>query len=46
MLLRLDPDKDAIALLSLPRDLKVNIPGYGVAKFNEAYTVGGPEHDA
>ncbi len=40
ILLRVDPDKDAIALLSIPRDLKVNIPGYGVAKFNEAYTVG------
>ena len=29
MLLRVDPDKDAIALLSIPRDLKVNIPGVG-----------------
>jgi LCP family protein required for cell wall assembly len=43
MLLRLDPDNDAIALLSLPRDLKVNIPGYGVGKLNDAYAVGGPE---
>jgi len=43
MLLRLDPDNDAIALLSLPRDLKVNIPGHGVGKLNDAYTVGGPE---
>jgi polyisoprenyl-teichoic acid--peptidoglycan teichoic acid transferase len=42
MLLRVDPDNDAIALLSLPRDLKVNIPGYGVSKLNDAYTVGGP----
>ncbi len=40
ILLRVDPDKDLIALLSIPRDLKVNIPGYGVAKFNEAYSVG------
>ena len=31
------------ALMSLPRDLKVEIPGYGVAKNNEAYTVGGPQ---
>ena len=29
ILLRVDPDKDAIALLSIPRDLKVNIPGDG-----------------
>ena len=43
MLLRLDPDREAIALFSLPRDLKVEIPGYGVAKLNEAYTAGGPE---
>ena len=42
MLLRLDPDNDAIALLSLPRDLRVNIPGYGVGKLNDAYFVGGP----
>ena len=27
ILLRVDPDKHAIALLSIPRDLKVNIPG-------------------
>jgi polyisoprenyl-teichoic acid--peptidoglycan teichoic acid transferase len=43
MLLRIDPDQDAIALLSLPRDLRVNIPGYGVGKLNDAYTVGGPK---
>jgi polyisoprenyl-teichoic acid--peptidoglycan teichoic acid transferase len=43
MLLRIDPDNDAIALLSLPRDLRVNIPGRGIAKLNEAYTLGGPE---
>jgi LCP family protein required for cell wall assembly len=43
MLLRLDPDNDAIALLSLPRDLQVNIPGYGVGKLNDAYFAGGPE---
>jgi LCP family protein required for cell wall assembly len=43
ILLRVDPDKDRIALLSIPRDLKVNIPGVGVAKFNEAYSDGGPD---
>ena len=41
ILLRVDPDKDRIALLSIPRDLKVNIPGVGLAKFNEAYAAGG-----
>ncbi len=43
ILLRVDPDQNAIRLLSIPRDLKVNIKGVGVAKFNEAYTVGGPK---
>ena len=43
MLLRLDPDRDAIALLSLPRDLKVSIPGVGVSKLNDAYSYGGPK---
>jgi LCP family protein required for cell wall assembly len=43
MLLRLDPDQSRIALMSIPRDLKVNIPGYGINKFNAAYTFGGPK---
>ncbi|HWO15192.1 MAG TPA: LCP family protein [Solirubrobacterales bacterium] len=43
MLLRLDPDNDAIALMSIPRDLKVEIPGYGTDKFNAAYAYGGPK---
>ena len=43
MLLRLDPDRNAIALMSIPRDLKVEIPGVGTDKFNAAYTYGGPK---
>jgi LCP family protein required for cell wall assembly len=43
MLLRLDPNRDAIALLSLPRDLKVQIPGVGTDKLNAAYSLGGPK---
>ena len=43
MLLRLDPDQSRIAMMSIPRDLKVNIPGYGINKFNAAYTFGGPK---
>jgi LCP family protein required for cell wall assembly len=42
MLLRLDPEQNAIAVLSIPRDLKVEIPGFGTEKFNAAYTDGGP----
>jgi polyisoprenyl-teichoic acid--peptidoglycan teichoic acid transferase len=41
MLVRLDPKKEATALMSLPRDLKVRIPGHGVSKLNEAYSEGG-----
>jgi LCP family protein required for cell wall assembly len=41
MLVRLNPDKTVTTALSIPRDLKVQIPGRGVAKFNEAYSDGG-----
>ncbi|MGA1212507.1 MAG: LCP family protein [Solirubrobacterales bacterium] len=41
ILLRLDPDSDQISMLSIPRDLKVEIPGVGTDKFNAAYAYGG-----
>jgi LCP family protein required for cell wall assembly len=43
MLLRLDPEQHTISLLSLPRDLKVDIPGHGINKLNAAYSFGGPK---
>ncbi|HEX3240156.1 MAG TPA: LCP family protein [Solirubrobacterales bacterium] len=43
ILLRLDPDKGKIAVLSIPRDLKVEIPDVGTDKFNAAYAYGGPK---
>ncbi len=43
ILLRLDPDQNAIALMSIPRDLKVEIPGFGTDKFNAAFAYGGPK---
>jgi LCP family protein required for cell wall assembly len=43
ILLRLDPDNDAIALMSIPRDLEVEIPGVGTDKFSSAYAYGGPK---
>jgi LCP family protein required for cell wall assembly len=43
ILLRLDPDRNAIAVMSIPRDLKVEIPGVGTDKFNAAYSYGGPK---
>ncbi len=42
ILVRLDPDKEATAVMSVPRDLKVQIPGYGTDKINAAYELGGP----
>lgn len=43
ILLRLDPGKDLISVMSIPRDLKVEIPGFGTEKFNAAYSYGGPK---
>jgi polyisoprenyl-teichoic acid--peptidoglycan teichoic acid transferase len=42
LLARVDPIQNRIALLSLPRDLKVTIPGVGTDKINAAYSDGGP----
>ena len=41
ILVRLDPEKEATAMMSLPRDLKVRIPGHGTDKINAAYDEGG-----
>ena len=43
IVVRLDPDKNATAVMSLPRDLKVSIPGHGTDKINGAYHAGGPK---
>lgn len=43
LLVRLDPDTNQIAMLSIPRDLYVDIPGYGYDKFNAAFSYGGTE---
>jgi polyisoprenyl-teichoic acid--peptidoglycan teichoic acid transferase len=43
ILLRLDPEKETISVMSIPRDLKVEIPGVGTEKFNAAYSYGGPK---
>jgi LCP family protein required for cell wall assembly len=41
ILLRVAPSQ--ITVLSIPRDLKVNIPGHGIDRFNAAYSYGGPK---
>jgi LCP family protein required for cell wall assembly len=45
MLVRLDPSSTTINVISIPRDLRVEIPeggGLTTAKLNSAYSVGGP----
>jgi polyisoprenyl-teichoic acid--peptidoglycan teichoic acid transferase len=45
MLVRLNPDSSTINLLSVPRDLRVQIPengGFATDKLNAAYSLGGP----
>ena len=42
MLVRLDPETKSISMLSLPRDLRVEIPGVGYDKMNTADSYGGP----
>ncbi len=41
VLMRTDPGKHLISMLSIPRDLYVNIPGHGRTKINAAYAFGG-----
>jgi LCP family protein required for cell wall assembly len=42
LLVRLDPKRKTISMLSFPRDTYVSIPGHGQAKINDAYALGGP----
>jgi len=41
LLMRLDPKTKSISMMSIPRDLRVNIPGHGVDRINTAYSLGG-----
>jgi LCP family protein required for cell wall assembly len=41
-LVRVDSSRHRIAYLSIPRDLRVDIPGHGASKANAAMQVGGP----
>jgi len=42
LLMRTDPGKNRISYLSIPRDLRVEIPGSGPGKINSASQFGGP----
>ena len=41
IVVRLDADENAMAIMSIPRDLEVEVPGHGTRKINEAYQLGG-----
>ena len=43
MLATVDPKKKNASLLSIPRDTRVHIPGYGYDKINVAYSLGNHE---
>jgi len=42
MLLRTNPSRHRLAYLSIPRDLRVDVPGYGEQKITAAMQIGGP----
>ncbi|MGC9220572.1 MAG: LCP family protein [Solirubrobacteraceae bacterium] len=42
ILVRLNDSSTTINMLSIPRDLAVDIPGAGTEKINAAYSIGGP----
>ena len=42
LLVRTDPKRHRLAFMSIPRDLRVDIPGYGPNKINAAFQLGGP----
>ena len=42
MVVHTDPHHHRIAMLSIPRDLRVEIPAHGTDKINAAYAIGGP----
>lgn len=42
LLLRTDPGRHWLSYLSIPRDLRVEIPGFGTEKINAANQLGGP----
>ncbi|MDX6525292.1 MAG: polyisoprenyl-teichoic acid--peptidoglycan teichoic acid transferase [Gaiellales bacterium] len=43
ILMRLDPQRHSLTVLSMPRDMLVSIPGHGQNKLNAAYSFGGAD---
>ncbi|MGH3035385.1 MAG: LCP family protein [Gaiellaceae bacterium] len=42
LVVRTDPDAGRLAYLTIPRDLRVTVPGHGENKINAAFAFGGP----
>jgi LCP family protein required for cell wall assembly len=42
LLIKFDPEKKKLVMLSVPRDTRTEIEGYGIKKINSANTHGGP----
>jgi LCP family protein required for cell wall assembly len=42
LLVRTDPRRNRLVYLSIPRDLLVDVPGFGRSKINAAFQLGGP----
>ena len=42
MIVHVDPTSNFLSILSIPRDLQVEVPGHGLQKINAAYSFGGP----
>lgn len=42
MLIKINPQTGKAALVSFPRDSRINVPGYGSTKINNALAYGGP----
>jgi len=42
LLIKFDPEKKKLVMLSIPRDTRTRIEGYGIKKINSANTHGGP----
>ena len=43
LLVRVDPQENIVNIMSIPRDTRVEIPGYGIDKINQANAEGGAE---
>jgi LCP family protein required for cell wall assembly len=43
LLVRVNPQEGMVNVMSIPRDTRVQIPGYGMDKINQANVEGGPE---